>query len=112
MMANLPEMAKLCLRQVRGSKRDPWVAGRSLLAGFLAGLLLLSPITPAFAQSPDQNPPQQQAPSPDRPALPTPQTPAQQNAPVLTKPPIPVSLGVSRYDYSKAPRAFPNLARP
>ena len=116
MMANLSEMAKLCILQVLGGKRAPSSPGRSLLAMLLAGLLIVGPVSPAFAQNPDQNPPQnppQQTPPPERPALPTPQTPAQQTYnPSLTKPPIPVSLGVSRYDYTKAPHPFPNLFRP
>jgi outer membrane protein len=124
MMANLSEMAKQCILQVSGDRKTPLGLGRSLVATLLAGLLVLSPVSPVFAQSPDQNPaqqqnqsqeqnPPQQTPPPERPALPTPQTPGQQTyTPALSKTPIPVSLGVSKYDFTKAPRAFPNLIRP
>ena len=133
MMANLLEMAKLFILQAtrRGvrSSREPV---RSVLAAFLAGLLAVSPVSPAFAQNPSQDetaPPQQSAtggqnpgtqqnppqqnPGQEQPALPTPQTPAQQTYnTTLSKPPIPVSLGVSKYDYTRAPRAFPTLFNP
>jgi outer membrane protein len=125
MIANLSEMGKLCSPSIKSSeKRSLGRPGSSLLAGILAALLAVTPVSPAFAQTPDQNPPQQQNPAqeqnppqrtppPERPALPTPQTPAQQTyTPALSKTPIPVSLGVSKYDYTKAPRAFPNLFRP
>jgi outer membrane protein len=98
---------------------------RASLAALLCVLLSGGPISPAFAQNPpqasnppQQNPPQanpgQQNPPVQNPlTLPTPQTPAQQvYKPALNESPIPVSLGVSKYDYSKAPRAFPNLIRP
>lgn len=77
------------------------------LAAFLAVLLAGGPI---WAQ--DQ-PQQQPAPAPQGPGLPTPQTPAQDVYTAPPKnPPIPVSLGTSKYHYTRAPKAFPNLIAP
>jgi outer membrane protein len=80
---------------------------RPILAAFLAVLVAGGPV---WAQDPGA-PPQQ--PGPARPGLPTPQTPAQEvyTAPPAN-PPIPVSLGVSKYHYTRAPRPFPNLIKP
>jgi outer membrane protein len=75
---------------------------RPLIAALLAGVLAGGPISPAFAQEPAQNPP---APAPAA-------APAPAYGPAPTNPPIPVSLGVSKYNYSKAPRPFPNLIAP
>jgi outer membrane protein TolC len=69
---------------------------RPLLAALLAGTLSAGQFLPAFAQETPQNPP---APAPTQ-AAPQP------------KPPIPVSLGLSKYNYSRAPRALPNLIAP
>ena len=69
---------------------------RPLLATLLAGALSGGQLSPVFAQETPQNPPLQAPPQPA----------------VQTKPPIPVSLGLSKYDYSRAPRAFPNLIAP
>jgi outer membrane protein len=97
---------------------------RSLTAALLAGLLVGG--SPAFAQDPGQSPaPSQQE---QHPELPTPQSPeqnrpnqdpnapTQQPAPVYgpgpTNPPIPVSLGVSKYNYQHPPKPFPNLLAP
>jgi outer membrane protein len=87
---------------------------RSAVAGFLSLLLAGGPLSPAFAQNaPQQQNPPQQNPAQEHPPLPTPQTPAQQTYnQALTKPPIPVSLGLSKYHYTKAPRGFPNLVAP
>src|SRR5205085_6649148 len=75
----------------------------AVLSVFLAG-------APVFAQDPAQ---QQPTPPAAQKPLPTPQSPAQE---VYTSkpstPPIPVSLGVSKYNYTRAPRAFPNLIAP
>src|SRR5437867_7850787 len=75
-----------------------------------AVLALLLAVGPVLAQDPAQ---QQPAPPQEHKPLPTPQSPAQEvyTAKPAT-PPIPVSLGVSKYNYSKAPRAFPNLIAP
>src|SRR5450432_2661624 len=79
--------------------------------------------SPAFAQDPGQSPPagQQQ----EHPELPTPQSPEQnrpgQDPNAATQmpkpaygsgpanPPIPVSLGVSKYSYRHKPRPFQTL---
>ena len=68
---------------------------RPLLATFLAWILLIGTASPAFAQ----NPPQQ-----------NPGTPAQTT--VGTGPVPAVSLGMSKYSYTRAPRAFPNIIAP
>jgi outer membrane protein len=67
---------------------------RPLLAAVLAGTLAGGPVVPLFAQEPT-------------PKLPPPQT--QASAPQGG---VPVSLGVKKYDYSKAPSYFPNLVKP
>jgi outer membrane protein len=101
-------------------------ATRALTAALLAAALAGGTGAPAFAQNPGQSPPpadQQQ-----RPELPTPQSPEQNrpnqdpNAPTQApqpvygsgpaNPPIPVSLGVSKYNYEHPPKAFPNLFAP
>jgi len=65
---------------------------RPLLAAILAVTLVGGPISPAFGQD-------------------TPQTP--QAAPAKTATPIvPVSLGSAKYNYTRAPRPFPNLFAP
>src|SRR5882724_6812360 len=68
---------------------------RPLLATFLTWTLLIGNASPAFAQ----NPPQQ-----------NPETPAQTT--VGTGPVPAVSLGMSKYSYTRAPRAFPNIIAP
>jgi outer membrane protein TolC len=96
---------------LRTATKRPRQLTRTALAAFLTVLLAGGPV---WAQ--DQHPQQQQpppAPAPEKPGLPTPQTPAQEvYTPGPTNPPIPVSLGVSKYHYDKAPRAFPNLIAP
>jgi outer membrane protein len=110
-------------RNPAGLLRQP---ARSLAAALLAGLLAGGSGSPAFAQDPGQSPPagQQQ----EHPELPTPQSPEQnrpgQDPNAATQmpkpaygsgpanPPIPVSLGVSKYSYRHAPRPFPNLLNP
>src|SRR5271169_5501405 len=74
---------------------------RQLLAAVLVGILASAPVSPVFAQdpappaqTPAQTPPPSQAPQP-----------AKQGG-------IPISLGVSKHDYSKAPSAFPNIINP
>jgi outer membrane protein len=66
---------------------------KPLLAAFLAGLLVAGPISPAFAQSPAQNPPDNPAPQ------------GSTIAPVA-------SLGLAKHDFTHGPRAFPNLINP
>ena len=65
---------------------------RPLLAAILAVTLVGGPISPAFGQDAPQNP---------------------QTAPAKTAAPIvPVSLGSAKYNYTRAPRPFPNLLAP
>jgi outer membrane protein len=99
---------------------------RSLVAAMLAGMLAAGSGSPTFAQDPGQSPPAGQ--QTEHPELPTPQSP-EQNRPSQdpnastqvpkpaygsgpANPPIPVSLGVSKYNYRHAPRPFPNLLNP
>lgn len=71
------------------------VATRTLLSAFLTGILAAGPVSPAFAQNPAQNPP------------PTP-TPAPQATPIA---PV-ASLGLAKHDFSRGPKAFPDLFNP
>jgi outer membrane protein len=72
---------------------------RPLLAALLASLLVLGPVSPAFAQSAAQNPPANPAPS---------SSSAQSGSTIA-----PVSsLGVGKHDFSKGARAFPNILKP
>jgi outer membrane protein len=66
---------------------------RPLLAVILAATLVGGPISPVYAQEPQQNPP----------VAPAPKTTAQ---------PTPVSLGSAKYHFTRAPRPFPNLFAP
>jgi outer membrane protein len=81
---------------------------RPAIATSLAALLAVGPL---LAQNPpQQNPPQQTA-RPQQP--PPPPSPASQAyTPTPTTPPIPVSLGLSKYNYTRSPRAFPNIIAP
>src|SRR6266481_4041055 len=65
---------------------------RPLLAAILTATLVGGPISPAFGQDAPQNP---QA------------APAKPAAPI-----VPVSLGSAKYNYTRAPRPFPNLIAP
>src|SRR5271170_525981 len=80
---------------------------RSVLASILAGAVTIGPVSPAFAQDPPQQPgypdPNQ---TKNQVAVPPP------NAPQPQAPAIPVSLGLSKHDYSNGPRAFPTLLAP
>jgi outer membrane protein len=77
------------------AKRTVSKLARPLLASLLAGLLIVGPLSPAFAQ----NPPPSTAPA---------TSPAPQGSTIA-----PVgSLGLAKYNYSKGPRAFPNIFRP
>jgi len=75
---------------------------RSLVATLLAGLIAGGQAWPVFAQDPQQNP---------APALPAP-APVQTANPTPLAPAIPVSLGLSKYNFTRAPRPFPNLIDP
>ena len=81
------------------AKRAAARLARPLLAALLAGLLVVGPISPAFAQSAAQNPPANPAPS--SPSAPQGST----IAPVS-------SLGVGKHNYSNGARAFPNILKP
>jgi outer membrane protein len=72
---------------------------RSLFAIVLAGLLAGGPLSPVFAQSPAQNPPSSPAPAP------TASPDGASIAPVS-------SLGVASHNYTRGPRAFPNIFKP
>ena len=72
---------------------------RPLLAAWLAGILMAAPVAPVFAQNPPQEPP----------STPAPQT--GQAQPTGTNM-APVSLGVAKYDFTKSPKAFPNIIAP
>ena len=72
---------------------------RSLHAALLSFLLIAGPNSPAFAQSPAQNPP------PNPSAAPLPAVPATTIAPVS-------SLGLAKYNFTRGPRAFPTLLKP
>jgi outer membrane protein len=67
---------------------------RSLTALWLAWFLAFGATTPSLAQNAGQNP----------------TTPAQTTVGTGATPPI--SLGLSKYNYSRAPKAFPNLIAP
>jgi outer membrane protein len=63
---------------------------RPLLAAILAGIMAGAPVSPIFAQEPTP------APAPQQPA----------------KGAVPISLGVSKFDYTHAPKPFPNIIAP
>src|SRR5947199_5843558 len=68
------------------------LSARPLLAAILAVTLVGGPTSPAFGQDTPQN---AQA-APDKPATTA----------------VPVSLGSAKFNYSRAPRAFPNIFAP
>ncbi len=68
------------------------LSARPLLAAILAVTLVGGPISPAFGQDTPQN------------------TQAAPVKPATTA--VPVSLGSAKYNYSRAPRAFPNIFAP
>jgi outer membrane protein len=101
--------ARVLASALREAAKRPGRLTRPILAAFLAVLLAGGPV---WAQNPG-TPAQQPTPEPQKPGRPTPQTPAQEvYTPGLTTTPIPVSLGVSKYHYTKAPHGFPNLIAP
>src|SRR5580704_8048218 len=81
------------------TRRTASECARSLFAIVLAGLLAGGPLSPVFAQSPDQNPPSSPAPAP------TVSPSGATIAPVS-------SLGVASHNYSRGPRSFPNIFKP
>ena len=99
---------------------------RALTAALLTVVLAGGASAPAFAQDPGQSPPPSQ--QEQHPELPTPQSPEQNrpnqdpNAPTQqpqpvygpgpSNPPIPVSLGVGKFNYQNPPKPFPNLLAP
>jgi len=81
-------------RSIFGAKvrRTASVWARSVVAIALAGVIAGGPLSPVFAQSQAQNPPSNPAPAP---AV----------APVS-------SLGLGLHNYTRGPRAFPNIIKP
>jgi len=67
---------------------------RPLLAAMLAVMIAAGPLPQTFGQEPAQNPPAQPAVTP------------------ATAPVTPVSLGLAKHNFSRAPRAFPILINP
>ncbi|HTQ60492.1 MAG TPA: TolC family protein [Candidatus Solibacter sp.] len=87
--------AKRSFLRTKARKAGSW-AVRSTLSLFLAALLSLGPISPAFAQSPAQNPPSNPAPTAGT------ETQGSSIAPVS-------SLGLGKHDFTNGPRPFPNF---
>jgi outer membrane protein len=96
---------------------------RPVLAAFLALLIGVGNVAPAFAQNPppkqdpaQQDPSQQQAPPPGTYGNIPPASQAGPEAATGTAPPkappIPVSLGLSKHSFTHGPRAFPTLIAP
>jgi outer membrane protein len=77
------------------AKRTATKMARPLVAALLAGLLVVGPLSPAFAQSGQQNPPPPS--SPDAQSSATPAT---------------TSLGVSKHDFTRGARVFPAFWKP
>jgi outer membrane protein len=73
------------------AKRLHFHHGKPLLAAFLAATLVAGPISPALAQ--------------DTPPTPAPAPQGSTIAPVS-------SLGLAKHDFSRGPRAFPNILKP
>jgi outer membrane protein len=81
------------------TRRTASQCARSLFAIVLAGLLAGGPLSPVFAQSPAQNPPPNPA-------------PAATTAPDSSSVAPVASLGVASRNYTRGPRAFPNILKP
>src|ERR1700682_2686108 len=75
---------------------------RPLLALSLAVMLIAGPVAPAFGQRPDAGQTSNVVAPP----------PAQNTAPAASSPGPRFSLGLSKYDFTHGPRAFPNFIRP
>ena len=76
-------------------------AAKSLVAMFLAALLVCGPLSPTYAQSAAQNPPSTtgaQTPAPSA-------TPSSSQAPVA-------SLGLAKHNFTNGPRPFPEIWKP
>jgi outer membrane protein len=88
-------VGKTARRPVFGetAKRSSQYA-RPLLAAMLAVMIAAGPVPQAFGQEPAQNPPAQPSVTP------------------AAAPATPVSLGLAKHDFSRAPRAFPTLINP
>jgi outer membrane protein len=84
---------------VAESKRPFTLTARTLLAAFLAWTLAVGSVSPAFAQNPAQSAPQ------NPPAAPAPTPQVAPMAPVA-------SLGLGQHDFSRGPKAFPDLFNP
>jgi len=74
---------------------------RPLLAAVLAGVLAGAPVSPTMAQQPSTT----QQPSSQQPVPPPAAVPAAQGG-------VPISLGLSKYSYTRAPKPFPNIIAP
>jgi outer membrane protein len=80
-------------------RRPALRAARSLFTFFMAAMLAVGPLSPAFAQSAAQNPPSNPAPTASV------ATQGSSIAPVS-------SLGLAKYNFTNGPRAFPDLLKP
>src|SRR6266481_2405112 len=81
------------------AKRTAPKLAKPLLATLLAGLLVVVPMSPAFAQDAAQNPPSNPAPS---------SSSAPQGSTIA-----PVSsLGLGKHSFANSPRMFPNILKP
>jgi outer membrane protein len=82
-----------------GTRKKALQWARSVFAAFLACLIAGGPLSPAYAQSPAQDPP------PSAAAASAPATQGSSIAPVS-------SLGVAAHSYSRGPKAFPSIFKP
>src|SRR5713226_10509001 len=78
----------------RETARRSKQCARPLLAAMLAMMIAAGPVPQGLAQEPTQNPP------------------AQPSATPASAPVTPVSLGLAKHNFSRAPRAFPTLINP
>lgn len=91
--------------------------GRGLLAAGLMSAMALAGSNPAHAQETGQSPAAAQEPQNPPPAAPVQTPPAQAAAPAQPAPAepartTPLSLQLSKHNFSRGPRAFPNLIAP
>ncbi|MGB9467066.1 MAG: hypothetical protein WBR10_18310, partial [Candidatus Acidiferrum sp.] len=99
----LSQNKKLFRVFLASEKRPGSLSARSLLAMFMAAMLVAGPLSPAFAQSAAQSPSQ------NPPSTPSPSVSA--GAQVSSIAPV-SSLGLAKYDFTNGPRAFPSLLKP